>query len=385
MNRLTSGTVSLFALLLVGACNNDPVSDLNNGTVVRIDAEPSTLNVTHGKPSKFQVTARDAQGNAIESAYEVTDVGPGITVVRDSSFLPIFVGENNSLTVPPVATTFQYIVNGTDLTGSSITVSAQGKTVTVPVIVLPDPTFDTVHATASQTGPTALDTVTVTLPAPYQAGDAVTITSDIGPGLLIAAPVGGTTVQGLLAPGSTVANVVGAVLPFAASIPLTNPIVAPVAVDPASFAGSDNPNTAPSVNFIPAIGGTGGFADGGAFTGADITGDGGVGAQYYKFTVAEAGDYTFTTTWFGASDLDPVVCFDAGCNDGAFAGTGVDQPEQGTLTLAPGTYYWVTVLFAGAPTGFTIQVTAAPPTAAAHAAPVSFRALRAAAQALRHR
>jgi hypothetical protein len=385
MNRLTSGTVSLFALLLVGACNNDPTSDTNNDQVAQLNASPSTLNVTHGKVSKLQVSAVNEAGNPVSAAYELKSVGPGITVTRDSSFFPIFVGDNNTLTVPPAATTFQYNVSGTDLTASSITVTAAGKDVTIPVIVLPDPTFDTVRAAATQTGPSALDTVTVTLPAPYQAGDAVTISSDIGPGFVISAAAGGNTVQGLLAPGSTIANVGGAVVPYAANIPLTNPIVAPVSVDATTFAGSDSPNTAPTVPLVPADGSTGAFADAGIFTGADITGDGGVGAQYYKFTVAQAGDYTFTESWVGPSDLDPVVCFDAGCATDAFAGTGVDQPEQGTLTLTPGTYYYAAVLFAGAPTGFTISASPAAPAAAAHAVPISVGAIRAGTRILSHR
>ncbi len=383
MNRLTSGTVSLFALLLVGACNNDPTSDLNVGQVARIDAEPSTLNVTHGKTLKFKVSAVDAAGNPVESAYEVTNPGTGISVVRDSSFFPIFVGDANTLSVPPVATTFQYIVTGTDLTSTSITVSAGGKDVTIPVIVLPDPTVDTVQATATQTSASALDPITITLPAPYQLGEGSTVASDIGPGLILSAS--GNTMQALLAPGSTLAVASGANVPYASNIPLSNPIVAAVSVDANSLAGSDDPNTAPTINLTPADGSLGGIADAGTFTGADITGDGGVGAQYYKFTVATAGDYTFTLNWLGAADLDPVVCFDAACSDGAFAGTGVDQPEQGTLTLDPGTYYYVAVLFAGAPEGFTISAAPAVPEAAARAVPVSLKAVRNGTRLLSHR
>jgi hypothetical protein len=159
------------------------------------------------------------------------------------------------------------------------------------------------------------------------------------------------------------------VLPFASNIPLTNPQVMtpPFAIDPTltALAGTANPNTAPEIA-APDIGGHAGIIDVGNFSGSDITGDGGVGAQYYKFTIATAGDYTFTMDWNNDADLDPVVCFDAACSDGAFAGTGTDQPEQGTLTLQPGTYYFAVVLFAqGAsatnPDFFSLQIDAAPP------------------------
>ena len=117
---------------------------------------------------------------------------------------------------------------------------------------------------------------------------------------------------------------------------------------------------------MPAIGASTSLFDAGVFAGADNTGDGGVGAQYYKFVVTQAGDYTFTLDWPNDADLDPVVCFDVDCADGAFAGTGVDQPEQGTLTLDPGTYYFAVVLFAAGSDGagpnyFTLKIDAAPP------------------------
>jgi len=98
---------------------------------------------------------------------------------------------------------------------------------------------------------------------------------------------------------------------------------------------------------VPALGGTVNFFDTGALANPDITGDGGLGAQYYRFTVTEAGDYHFVTNWPNAADLDAIVCFDAGCSDGAFAGTGSTQPEDGTLTLQPGTYFYSDVLFEG--------------------------------------
>jgi hypothetical protein len=73
--------------------------------------------------------------------------------------------------------------------------------------------------------------------------------------------------------------------------------------------------------------------------------------------VTEAGDYRFVTDWVGDdTDLDPVVCFDVACAGGAFAGTGLDHPEDGTLTLDPGTYYFVSVLFAGPAVPFSVTI-----------------------------
>ena len=86
------------------------------------------------------------------------------------------------------------------------------------------------------------------------------------------------------------------------------------------------------------------------FTGADLSLDQGVGAQYYKVVVADSGDYTFTVNWeANGADIDMVLCPDVTCGAGAgdFLGTGVDQPESDVRTLAPGTYYFDAVLFAG--------------------------------------
>ena len=126
MNRLTSGTVSLIALLVVSGCNNDPTEDLRTG-VSRIQAAPSQLTVNQGKTKTVQVTAVDDQGNPLETAYEVTSTGPGISVKRDSSFFPVFINDT-LLTVPPTAPTFQFIVTGTELTTTSFVVSAEGTT-----------------------------------------------------------------------------------------------------------------------------------------------------------------------------------------------------------------------------------------------------------------
>src|SRR5258708_7330873 len=132
MNRLTSGTVSLIALLGVSGCNNDPTGDLR-GPVTRIQATPSTLDVTQGKIKTIQVQALDDQGTLIPSAYEVSAVGTGISVRRDSTFFEQFVGD--SLTVPPTAATWQFIVSGVDLTPSSFPLSAAGQQITIPVTV----------------------------------------------------------------------------------------------------------------------------------------------------------------------------------------------------------------------------------------------------------
>jgi hypothetical protein len=97
--------------------------------------------------------------------------------------------------------------------------------------------------------------------------------------------------------------------------------------------------------------GTSAFYDKGTFTGTDLTEDAAT-AQYYKFVVADSGDYTFTVDWEATgADLDPALCVDVTCSDGgdflSASGTFTDKPETDVRTLAPGTYYLDLPLFAG--------------------------------------
>ena len=368
MNRLTSGMVGLLAVALVGACSGDPTGDLRNGVSV-LTASPSTLNVTLGKNKTTQITAVDDQGNDISSAFEVTDVGPGIDVKRDSTYLPIFLNDS-TLSVPPEAPTFQYVVTATGLASSHFTVAVGDKSVTIPVFVAPDP-LNIPVSTLSSSGANASDPITITAPAGYLFSPTTTVAFDAGDGVTVGVSGDGTQLTVLAPPGATSkASVTGLFVPYFPTAIVSDSSDVAVTVNPtlAAANGTDDPNTAPELT--PALTSTifTGILDGGDWSGADITGDGGLGAQYYKFTVSEAGDYTFHMNWPNDADLDPVVCFDAACSDGAFAGTGVDQPEEGTLTLQPGTYYFAAVLFdvgasATNPAYWTLQITGAPPTA----------------------
>jgi Bacterial pre-peptidase C-terminal domain len=358
MNRLTSGTVSLFALLLVGACNNDPTSDTNNDQVAQINASPSTLNVTHGKVSKFQVSAVNEAGNPVSAAYELKSVGPGITVTRDSSFFPIFVGDNNTLTVPPAATTFQYNVTGNDLVSTSITVTAAGKDVTIPVIVLPDPASDTTTtASVTQSGSAATDTITATLPAPYifqnvgSVSFAGAVGSVSGNGVTVNRSADGSTIKLLALPGSTGNGTVsGFAIGFASNIPLTNPITTgPVTVDataPAPMAGTDDPTTAPTIDLSS---GVGGVLDGGSFGAASCGQNSGAPCQLYKFTVPADTNVHVRLQWDNDADLGLYFINAADLSDSDQLcdanGRASAAPEECDLTFPAGDYYAAVVSF----------------------------------------
>jgi hypothetical protein len=152
--------VPLFALLLVAGCSNEPTDDLRNGTA-RLDAAPSQLFIELGATKAVDVSAVDDQGNQISSAYEVTNTGSGITVERDTTFLPIFVNDS-TLRSPDEAPVFRYNVTGTAYAATSFTVSNGVKDVVIPVQVIPQAG---IAATFSSTTPALGDTVTLTAPA----------------------------------------------------------------------------------------------------------------------------------------------------------------------------------------------------------------------------
>jgi hypothetical protein len=165
----------------------------------------------------------------------------------------------------------------------------------------------------------------------------------------------GSSIDFLANPGTTGIPTFGNVaLSFLPAVPLTLPATTSITVSSTvtAQAGTAAPATAPTFT-VPAAGSSNILYDKGTFTGADLSADGGVGAQYYKLVVTEAGDYTFTVNWDIATDVDMELCSDPTCSDGgAFLGSGVDQPETDTVTLDPGTYYFDAVLFAGAAPGW---------------------------------
>jgi len=135
MNRFRSGLVPLFALLVLVGCNSEPTEDLRRGPTALV-ATPTQLFIELGGVKSVEVGAVDAQGNPIDLNYEVTATGSGISVRRDSSFLPIFV-DDSTLQAPPVGPRFRFIVEGTGYTATSFTVSAGELDITIPVQVVP--------------------------------------------------------------------------------------------------------------------------------------------------------------------------------------------------------------------------------------------------------
>jgi hypothetical protein len=349
MNRLTSGTVSLIALLVVSGCNNDPTEDLR-GPVTRIQSTPSTLNVTQGKTKTIQFTALDDQGNLIPSAYEVSAVGSGISVKRDSTFFEQFVGD--SLTVPATATTFQFIVSGIDLVSTSFVVSAAGQQITVPVVVAPDPAFVPI-STVTSTGPNASDTTVITAPAGYVFNPDATVAFDAGDAITLGVSDDGTQLFILPPPGATSKGIVtGLAAPYLPQAPVSDStdVALTIAATVPAQSGTDQFATAPTITIAPS-GGSTAFYDGAPMAAAACGDESGAPCQLYKFVLSEDAVLDFSLGWSNVADLGLYILDSAGndvpddtfCDDngrGSTAGL-----EACALSLTAGTYFAAVVSF----------------------------------------
>ena len=350
MTRSKCGLLLLLAAAT--ACGGDPTESFREAGQ-KIVANPSVVFVDHNASVFVVAELVDSQGNQLATTFDdPADVGSTITVVKDSTFLETTNGTT-------LATRERFIVTGLTPSSTSFTISGGGHSLEVPVSVLPT----SVAATFSNPAPAVNEPVTITLPEGYTFSSDATVESSLGAGFVQSVSPDGTSLAVVIPPGSTgPVTLSGVTAAFLPTVPLTIPSVDEVAASTTPLAGTATTATAPEVP-VPALDGTSSFFDTGTWTGADITGDGGLGAQYYKFTVTETGKYNFLMDWAGGADLDPVVCFDPACAAGEFAGTGVDHPEEGELTLEPGTYYFASVLFDGsAPPFFSLSITHSAPT-----------------------
>ena len=191
------------------------------------------------------------------------------------------------------------------------------------------------------------DPTVITPPAPYIFAQDATAAFDAGPAIVLGVSADGQTLTILPPPGATSkGSVTGLIVPHLPQVEVSDSTDVAITINATvpSQAGTGAPTTAPDVSTSTA------FYDGAAFAGTDITGDGGAGAQYYKFTPTADAEVTFSANWSNASDVDLIVCSDAACTSDVAGGAGVttSQPEVTTVAPAGTTYYLAVVLFAGA-------------------------------------
>lgn len=447
MNRLCHGTVVLVACVTALSCG-DPTGDLR-GDPDRLSADPASIFIDQGVTEAVTVRALDQQGNELAAPVTNIAVNPAglVDVSIDSTFL---VGTDTAAPGVIQSTRTRLNVTGVTRAAGTVTVTAAGLTLDIPVRVLPVATeFD---ATFSNQTPAFTENVTVTAPAGFSFTDSSIVTF---PGAPATVPIGhtGNTLTFLPGPNTagkaTITNIVPAYAPalsldfttvdtiatpridsldaaFTTTTPTSGqPIVmtaagfsfqptaavtvagAPaiinaravdgssitfqvvpgtigaVVVDSAflttlpqfplslaardtivagpvsALAGTGSTTTAPNTDAPAAPGLGAAIFDAATFTAPDITGDGGVAAQYYKLTLAAPATLHITiASDNGVPDLDGVLCSDTACSAPDFSLASVAHDEAADVTLPAGVTYLAVVNFdGGASSAVNVSIT----------------------------
>jgi hypothetical protein len=336
MKRSMCGLIVLAAVAGLGSCGGDPTGDeIEQGQ--SIIADPSSVFLSAGGSKFVTVQVVDELGNQLPVDFQAQNVGPGITVERDTTYLQTTIGTH-------LETAQRFIITGTSPTATQFELSSNGLTDTIPVKVTPTSTT----ATLSNPAPAMNEPLTVTLPAGYKFGTApgVTVGGDVGVTTAVAPDSSSVTV--VLPPAATGTVTVDSVqVDYLPGVNLSLPSDQTVTVGATPLAGTASPSSAPAIP-LPAAGGVAATFDIPDFT-ATID-------HFYALNVTEAGDYTVTVDWNIGSDMDVVLCFDAGCSTfDAAAATG-NKPESATFTLPAGTSYLLVEDFGGDAAGSTISI-----------------------------
>jgi hypothetical protein len=150
MQRL-KGRKLILCVLAVLACSVDPTG--NEGTPTEITANPEVLFVTQGDSQAVIASVIDEQGQVLEADFTASNVGAGITVVED----PTFLGTETGVGIRRQA---RFFVKGVDLNATSFTLNALGLSKEISVTAVPG----NLAATISNVAPALGDTISITAP-----------------------------------------------------------------------------------------------------------------------------------------------------------------------------------------------------------------------------
>lgn len=341
MKRSMCGLVVLALATSVWSCNGDPTGDIRGNP--RILANPSSVFVDNGASKFVVVQLVDEQGNQLAANFEPQNVGAGVSVVRDTSYLQTTIGTT-------LETSQRFIVTGTAPTATSFQISASGaEPITIPVNVTPTG----VSVTLSNAAPAMNEPVVITLPAGHKFGEGAGANVAGEAGIVTAVAPDSSSVTVVFPPGTTGPVTVDNVeVDFLPGVPFSLTATETITVAAAApLPGTASPSTAPALP-VPPAGGTGVVFDVPDFV-ATID-------HFYRLDVAEPGDYTVTVDWDIGSDIDLILCNDASCSAPDFTAATGNHPESATYTLAtPGTYYVLVEDYAGDAAGATVSIVVA--------------------------
>jgi len=345
------GSVLLAACVGLWSCSSDSTADLA-GVPDKIVSLPSTIFVTQDSSKLVAFQLVDALDGQIPTTWTIGPMPAEFSVTFDSTFRPIY-NPDGTLTLPGQQTEARATITGLTPGSDSFYVSASGKTLYIPIKVLPN----NLPATFSTLTPNIGEDLVVTMPAGLSLRQTSTFSfaGAAAPIVISIAPDGSSaTLQ--VAPGTDAKMVVTGVAPDfapAASLSLQTTDVV-TASDVSEYAGTDAIATAPTIALPATVGGT--------VEWYDIPSS---STQYYKFVVTDTTTLKTTILWADdTGDID--VAWYNGITEaflGYFgAGTG-NYPEVSTHQFAPGTYAIGPEVYAGGPGAwynFTIEVVSKP-------------------------
>lgn len=358
MKRLLSGLLPFAAVLALGSCSGDPTGDLQ-GTPARVDASPTSFVIDSGSSENVDLQVLDAQGNPLAGVFTFAITDPTVvSVEQDTAYRP-GLGRDRL--------TQRYILTSLKPGFTPVTFSTSGASGQVRVLT-PPPFLPIVYSSAT---PNVNDEVTITAVG-YKFRPTVSVTHGGDVQLITAVAADSNSVTFRASPaGPGTITVAGVTFASLTSTPLTVESATGITVGPAitSLPGTDAVATAPLIGVPPPGVLTSTLSDAGTFAAAgDCITDQGFPCRIYRFVVTQAGDYDFSGTWNNLADLGLYFTDDVGTGAGAFDAHGDaagSSPEEGTLTLAVGTYRMYVVSFAPAypppnnvnPTELTVTVT----------------------------
>ena len=132
MKRSMCGLIVLAAVAGLGSCGGDPTGDeIEQGQ--QVIADPSSMFLSTGGSEFVVVQVLDELGNQLPVNFEALNVGAGITVERDTTYLQTTIGTN-------LETAQRFIVTGTSPTATQFELASNGVSTTIPVKVTPTST-----------------------------------------------------------------------------------------------------------------------------------------------------------------------------------------------------------------------------------------------------
>lgn len=344
---VTSNPALLFALATPDTVRTDSITNIGSNVAPTAPTLGGTVTLT--LPPELRVIPE----SLVASGVGADTIPPLGLTIANNPISPLDVSVSpDSLTItfipPPNADSFVVVpgIIARRLPFYPLELPTSVK-VTTPVV-------DSIPSTLSSTTPALGEELTLTRTDAAFSFDADAAVSVGLPATVTSVAADGSSISFVPAPGSAGSVTVDGVtiVGFSLTLPAQEPSIT---VPPATpIAGTGDPATAPAIA-VPAVGETTRVFDDAVFTAADITGDGGVGAQYYSITVGAPTTLTISiSSGDGAPDLDGVLCNDTACSAPDFSLASTAHDESAEVTLAAGTHILAVVNFDGAATDFVL-------------------------------